>query len=336
MMTIQEIELACRTARPPDPGRHPIEVPEATQRERFYPFGFPIEVRTNSADILAHFDESFRVFEKRFDTKPVLIDVHVIEDDAIECPPTPEHQIMIPLLVWIANPRNFAVVDFDRLRTQIVVSSAAVRHPLYLRYFFLEPAATCHISSRYSTPVHAGCVSLDGRGVLLMGDSGAGKSTMSFACARAGWSYIGDDASMMLNHQSQRIVIGNCHQVRFRPSAAELFPEIRGLAITPRAEGKPSIEFPTASLPHLRVAEAAHVDYIIFLNRAWEGSPQLVPWRRDVARHSMRQAVIGTPELRNLQYATIERLLTAELLELRYTDLAPAIERLETLVREGR
>lgn len=336
MMTIPEIELACVAAQPLDFSRHPLEVPEATLRGRFYPYGFPIEVRTNRAEILDQFSDSYRVFEKRFDTKPVVIDVHVVESDAVDCPPTPEHQIVMPLVVWIADGSNFAVLDYDRLRTQVVVSAAAVRHPLYLRYFFLEAAALCHISARYTTPIHAGCVSLDGRGVLLMGDSGAGKSTMSFACARAGWAYISDDSTMMLNQQTQRVVIGNCHQVRFRPSAAELFPEIRGLDITPRAEGKPSIEFATANLPHLHLAEAAHVDSIVFLNRDWDGPPQLLPWRFEVARQAMRQAVIGTPELRAMQYETIERLLTAPLYELRYTDLDPAIERLQTLVREGR
>jgi hypothetical protein len=336
MMTIPEIEIACAAAQPPDFSRHPLDVPDAALHGRFYPFGFPIEVRTNSAEILAQFDESFRVFGKRFDTRPIAIDVHVLESDATGCPPTPEHQILMPTLVWVADTANFAVVDYDRIRSQVVVSAAAVRHPLYLRYFFLEAAATCHITSRYTTPVHAGCVTLDGRGVLLMGDSGAGKSTLSFACAQAGWGYVADDASMMLNHQAQRIVIGNCHQVRLRPSATELFPEIRGFEITPRAEGKPSIEFPTANLPHLRLAEAAHVDYIVFLNRNWEGSAQLRPWRRDVARHAMRQVVIGTPELIEVQYETIERLLTAELFELRYTEFDGAIERLRMLVRDGR
>lgn len=336
MMTIPEIELAYAKSQLPEFCRNPLELPEPTLRGRFYPYGFPIEVRTNSKEILAQFDESFSVFSKRFDTKPIVIDVHVLESDATECPPTPEHQMMMPLVVWIADKTNFGIVDFDRIRSQLVVSAAAVRHPLYLRYFFLEAAATCHVTSRYTTPVHAGCVSLNGRGVLLMGDSGAGKSTLSFACARAGWNYIADDASMMLNHQTQRIVIGNCHQVRFRPSAADLFPEIRELAITPRAEGKPSIEFPTARLPHLRLAEAAHVDYIVFLNRRWEGAPQLRPWKRDVARHAMRQVAIGPDDLLALQYETIERLLTAELFELRYSDLDSAIERLQTLVQEGR
>lgn len=41
--------------------------------------------------------------------------------------------------------------------------------------------------------VHAGAVALDGRGVLLVGVGGRGKSTTALACARAGFSFLGDD-----------------------------------------------------------------------------------------------------------------------------------------------
>ena len=193
-----------------------------------------------------------------------------------------------------------------------MVSAAALRYPLYLQYFFLEPAATSHLSTRYTTPIHAGCVALDGRGMLFCGDSGAGKSTLSWACARAGWGYVSDDATFLLHGKDERIVTGNCHKVRLRLPAAELFPEIAGLEPTPRAEGKPSIEFPTASLPHIRQAEAAQVDFIIFLNRNWGGSPELTPYPREKARSFMRQVLFGTPELLAVQYAAVERLLAAE------------------------
>jgi len=76
--------------------------------------------------------------------------------------------------------------------------------------------------------VHAGCAALDGRGVLLCGDSGAGKSTLTYALARAGWAYVTDDCSFLLNCGKRRMVTGNCNQVRFRPSAGELFPEVAG------------------------------------------------------------------------------------------------------------
>lgn len=41
--------------------------------------------------------------------------------------------------------------------------------------------------------VHAGAVALGGRGVLLVGIGGRGKSTTALACAQAGFSFLGDD-----------------------------------------------------------------------------------------------------------------------------------------------
>ena len=130
---------------------------------------------------------------------------------------------------------------------------------------------------------------------MLLGDSGAGKSSLSYACARAGWTYIADDASFLLNGGGERIIVGNCHQVRFRPTAAELFPEIEELAITPRAAGKPSIEMPMASMPHIVCAPTTHVDFLVFLNRRMGGPPELRSYRKDVAQSFMRQALFGFP-----------------------------------------
>jgi hypothetical protein len=42
-------------------------------------------------------------------------------------------------------------------------------------------------------PLHAGAVGRDGRGVLVAGASGAGKSTTALACLEAGLDYVGDD-----------------------------------------------------------------------------------------------------------------------------------------------
>jgi hypothetical protein len=251
MMTVQEIEAACDAQQPPDLTRHMLEAPELTRSAVFYPFGFPAEVRTNSEVILEQFDLLWSMFEKRFDTKPIVANVCVVETESTECPPAPTYRYLPKAITMVADADNFGIADFEHGRTWMVVSTAALRYPLYLRQFFLECAVGGHIATNYVTPVHAGCVVLDGRGVLLCGDSGAGKSSLSYACARAGWGYVSDDASFLLNGGSKRIVIGDCHKVRFRPSVAELFPEMAGMEITPRAEGKPSIVVPTATMPHV-------------------------------------------------------------------------------------
>ena len=335
MMTTEEIESACAAAQPPDFSRHELEPAEMRLQRTFHVMGFPVEVRTNDVEVLSVFETFGGAFRKRFNVEPIRVEVHVVDSDSLECPPTPTHNIVLPLVVWVADPLNFGIVDMERRSTKVVVSRGSLRFPLYLQYFFLEPAASCHISTQFTTPVHGGCVALEGRGVLLCGDSGAGKSTLSWACARAGWDYITDDASCLLHGEGDRLVMGNCYQVRFRPSAAELFSEVAGLEITPRAEGKPSIELPTARIPQIRCVETAEVDFIVFLNRSWQGEAELVPYRKDAARHYLRQVLFGTPELLAVQYAAVERLLTAEVFELRYTALDSAIERLRTLVIEG-
>jgi hypothetical protein len=59
-----------------------------------------------------------------------------------------------------------------------------------LRYRMLEVAEA---RLRRAVTLHAAAVALDGRLVLLAGPSGAGKTTLALALARAGWTYFGDD-----------------------------------------------------------------------------------------------------------------------------------------------
>ncbi|MES2221692.1 MAG: hypothetical protein V4587_12090 [Acidobacteriota bacterium] len=134
---------------------------------------------------------------------------------------------------------------------------------------------------------------------------------------------------------SKRIVTGGSHQIRLRPTAATLFPEVSALEITPRAAGKPSIEMPTASIPHITCSQTAHVDFIVFLNRHSGAPPDLLPYRKDVARYFMRQVLFGSAKSRETQYEAIDRLLAVDVFELRYTDLDWGVCRLQKLVREG-
>ncbi|HRU07550.1 MAG TPA: hypothetical protein P5137_17440, partial [Candidatus Brocadiia bacterium] len=54
--------------------------------------------------------------------------------------------------------------------------------------------------------VHAGCVARDGRALLLLGESGAGKTTLSLALGRQGWAFMGDDIVLVENRGGQAVV----------------------------------------------------------------------------------------------------------------------------------
>lgn len=334
-MTIQEIERACDTAQPLDFSRPELPRSDLPLTKMFYPYGFPVEVRTNSMDALGVLDGMWGRFKKQHCVPPVRCEVQVVPDDAAECPPAPAYRLTSPLFLTVADRDNYSIVDMERNSAHVRLTSAALRHRLYAGFYFLGAPVSC-LAARDITPVHAACVALYGRGVLLCGDSGAGKSTLSYACARAGWTYVSDDGSYLVTSGKDREVAGNCHQVRFRPSAAKFFPEIAGLAMMPRALGKPSIEVPTAMLPQVRHAQTATVDFIVFLNRRSSRRPGLMPYRKDVARYFMQQMLYGPESSRGLQHAAIERLLTAEVFELHYQDLSWAVERLQRLVTDGR
>ncbi|MGA7339953.1 MAG: aldolase [Terracidiphilus sp.] len=334
MLKIEEIESVCSSGRPHEVPSHVLDLPDFSFEETFYPHGFPVTVRSNSGAVLEQYREMWGKFAKLRDTDPIAVDVYLAPSDSTECPPEPSYLLMLPLMVTVADKDNFSVVDLDRCTASIKISQAAMAHPLYVRCFLLGSPGHC-ISTNYATVVHSGCVALQGRGVLLCGDSGAGKSTLSYACARSGWTFVTDDASLLLNGGTERMVTGDCHKVRFRPAARAIFPELKGLEITPRATGKPSIELPLNGHPIAR-AQTVRVDHVVFLNRRAGGTQELVPYRKEVARMFIRQTLMGSAVARAAQYAAIEQLLTLGVLELRYTSLEWAVERLRTLVENGR
>lgn len=335
-MTYEEIKAAYKKAEPfifADPAYAHLPLPHSAT---FYPLGFPVEITTNCPEVLEAAAESWLGYVNLFRTDPIHIRVAVIGSSFKECPPVPTYRIQCNLLTAVADQETFSVSDLAQRFCYISASRTAINHRSYFRYFLLEAAALGQISSCYATAIHGASVEWNGKGVLLCGDSGAGKSTLSYACAQAGWTYITDDASYLVNGRKDRLVVGTYKQLRFRPSAVQLFPEFAGREVTQRAElGKPSIEVLTSPLKHLKRAPTAHIDHIVFLARDKVKRQEVVPLPRAVARHFMLQIRAGTADSRVAQENEINHLLRIQPLELRYRDLKWAINRLTELATEG-
>jgi hypothetical protein len=304
----------------------------------YFPLGFPLRLVSNSLAIHAAAEQSWSYFQQAFAHLPLELRLELKEGVAGngKVPPAPVHSVRGQFLVNTADPDNFTIVDLKNGRAIGRVSEAAVASPVYLRYFVLEAAALSMIATMRAVALHAACVRLGNHGILLCGDSGAGKSSLAYAGARAGWTYVCDDVSYLPNDRHDRMVIGNCHLVRFRPSARDLFPEIAGFPITPRAEGKPSIEVRTSEWTELSTANSAVVEHIVFLNRDRGSHQELVSLNPDEVRQWFAQHLLSTNESRSTQEAAISRLLKANVFELRYKELAWAIERIGMLATWGR
>ena len=312
-----------------------MEGPELHLQRTFYPYGFPFEVRTNREEVFALVDELWAPFVKEFDTEPIRAEVMVNERETAECFPQPTYRIQGDIIIGTVDSDHHLLLDLNRQRSYATLASGSLAFGMNLRHFILDHLAPPHISTAYATSVHAGFVSLNGCGILLMGDSGAGKSTLSFACARAGWTFTADDSALLLASDDGLKFSGNCHKVRLRPHARELFPEVEGLPLTPRAAGKPSIELATEPMKGVRTAQVQQAHYIVFINRSHGGPTQLVPYPKEIVRYSARQYLCGPAHFKQRRCEDIEKLLALDVFELRYTELSEGIARLESLVRNG-
>jgi hypothetical protein len=314
-------------------GGHLLHEPDLPIRRCFYCMGFPVDLATNSSAVVAAAIESWPNDEPLFEVEPISIYITVLQTAASRCPPAPVFRPLGHISMHVADACNFAVCDLETGLSQLCISTAAVMNRSYLRYFFLDAAALTQISLRYSVPIHAACVSFDGNGVLLCGESGAGKSLLAYACARAGWSYTADDVSYLL-HEVRPQIVGNCHQFRFRTTARKMLPELRGYETTPRAAGNPSIELPTKHLPAIRCLQTAYPGFLIFLNRVNHGPTSLLPASVARARSFITQLQFGPARMLALQRQAVERLLVnTPVMELTYSKCDEAIQHLEEHLR---
>lgn len=314
--------------RPQDALLFDMELP---LRGTFYPLGFSVEVITNEPAVLVAAEESFGHIRSLRRITPLQIRIGVNDEEGSRCPPEPTRREYNHLYSLVADVDNQALLDLNTCTSFAWLSRATVENRLYFRNNFLEKIVYLLLGASVVTDLHAACVSKNGQGILLLGDSGAGKSTLAYACARAGWTYTSDDTSYLINNADAPRVIGHCHRARFRPSARALFPELIGRSLTPRLEGKPSIEVPVSELPVSQTAAEASVDSIVLLNRQPMEVPQIISLPAGTATEFLRRNLYSAGQIRARHERILGTLWDVPTFEMQYSDLANGIKALELL-----
>jgi hypothetical protein len=300
-------------------------------RAVFYPLGYPVEIITNDTSVLEAADESFGHGMPRQTSITTQIRIGVVSRGGIACPQEPTRREYNHLFSLVADADNQALLDLRSGANFTWVTSAAVQNRIYFRYNFLEKVTYLLLGASVVTDLHAACVSKNGYGILLVGDSGAGKSTLSYACARAGWTYTSDDTSYLINDSKVPRVIGHSHRARFRPSAKSLFPELERFGLTPRMEGKPSIEVPISELPVARTATEAAVDCVVYLNRRPVATASLIGLPNGTASERACGELYSAGEIREKHEQILKILSDIPTYELQYCDLNDGIAVLDLL-----
>jgi hypothetical protein len=300
-------------------------------RATFYPLGFPLELATNSEAVIAAARESWSSFPSVYPERPVSLSLAVTEQDGGPLTFQPKFRMHDHLMSIVGDAHNQVICDFNRGCAAGWITRRVAENTAYVRLRYLESAVMSMMVTAHLAPVHSALISRHGVGVALCGESFAGKSTLSYACARSGWCFVADDGTFLLRNHTDRYAVGNPYGIRFREDAKNLFPELARHKIARRQNGRLGLEVRTSELP-VTTAPGCSIDHMVFLRRASSGPARINRYGASEAlRWLNRSTAYGPQEAQASQRQAYRRLLDAGIWELHYSDLEDAIRVLNGL-----
>lgn len=257
------------------------------QRARLPLLGLPLEIRSNSAAVIAAAERSFghwRGLEPELieATEPLIVTIvvhppagsHAAQaarrllklNTQHSTPNTQFTQRAHGSCFLAASGANLLTAQMDRGVALGFVTPELVADDLALRYHVIECLALLLASWRDRTPVHAGAVVHAGRAVLLVGTSTAGKSTLCYACLRAGLQLLAEDVVYVGLRGGLRLW-GNPRSIHLLPDARRLFPELADCTPEIQANGKRKLAIDVAAFGADRVRRYADRAAVCLIQR---------------------------------------------------------------------
>ncbi len=317
----------------PDPLLYLHPLPSVTT---FNPLGQALELATDSSEITDTAAALWGRYPKLSGAPPVRLRVAVSSRDAQTFPQPALPRGQEHLVSIVHGPGNFAVADLAQCFGFAGLTRDVARDHEYTAYHFLEPLAYLLLAARNLTILHAACIALNGRAILLAGGSGAGKTCLSYACARRGWTFLSGDACQFERGAPDGTVIGRPFAIRFRESARQLFPELSRYPACHRLNGKLDIDPPVDDL-NIATGLQAKASAIVFLERHPGARPAMRPVSRDEAFRRLEDVIFfGDLPLRAAQRDALTQFLAlCPARALTYSDFNEAEGVLRDLVECG-
>jgi len=156
------------------------------------------------------------------------------------------------------NSENSLLLDLGKRRVFGRLSPAMGADQAYWKTVIFPNLLTLLGPTIGVTELHCACVAQNGGGILLWGAAGSGKSTLTLALARHGFSFLSDDWTCLSLKDGQPRAWGLATRLKLLPDAAEFFPELRNFEVGASRNGERAYELdPDAQLgvPRSRCCE---------------------------------------------------------------------------------
>ena len=308
-------------------------------QEDFNPIGTPIRVESNDEAVVRLARENFGRYGKPSPGESPRFFLRVCVDPVHRAgPPWPKPSFRsLNHLVHIAcGDSNFAVADLNTGVCIGFVTQAMVEDSSFFKSTFLDCLFYVLAVHRDYTPVHCSGVVSGGRGVLVCGVSGTGKTTLAYACARSGLQVLTDDVvHLRLDPANNQLRLwGRPWFLRLMPKAVELFPELEGLPPQLRSDHEWYLEIDVENQFPGSTVVSCKPEALVFLNRHRDVVTQLQPLSVDSAlERFMKDIYVSETSVIERHRQTLARLLQTQAYTLNYSgDPMKAVEVIRSIL----
>jgi len=244
--------------------------------------GIPTRLRSDAPEVVAAFEEAlglWRIVEGR----PELLSSERVEgrvvvhagDEGGHAHAPVRHRVIEPRRLLLSTPGSVFTSDAHRREFTGWVTRELLEDRDHFRYNVLESLVFSIVTWLDRQPVHASAVVRDGTALLLSGSSGTGKSTLTYAAARAGLDVLTDDIVFAQTRPLR--VWGMPNFLHVPAEAREHFPELGERPTRLMANGKEKIALRLADLGAAAAFPVAERTGICVLERGPGGPVRCEP-----------------------------------------------------------
>lgn len=244
---------------------------------RLFVAGSIWDVRSNSQEILQAMRETFDEVGSRHQAD-LHLRFHVdFTVNNAPCWSKPHFRALDHLYYATYGPCDSMLVD--QLSRRVIGSfSPAVAHDLcYWKQTVLPVLLGIVSASIGVTPIHCACVVKSGAGLLLGGESGAGKSTAALSLSRNGFSYLSDDCTYLSRTATGILAWGLPTPVKLLPDAVNYFPELVSLNPALSLNGEWALNVDPTEIFNVERSLSCAPRWLVFLERKADSLPVIKP-----------------------------------------------------------
>jgi hypothetical protein len=193
--------------------------------------GAPVLIESNCQRLLDIAERAFGAW-RALENTPEVIDPEttrvriVVENDTSHGSPPPlEYDVQGLERLEIRCGASIGVAEPRTREASAIVRESLLHHADHFRHSFLETLVLFMVSARDRQPFHAAAIVDGDVALLLAGPAGVGKSTLMYACMKAGLRVLADD-HVNLQSQPQLRIWGMPAYVHLRTEARAFFAEL--------------------------------------------------------------------------------------------------------------